>query len=242
MRGRSEAERAAAKAARKERRAAKAEVARARRRARLPQAIVSLVASGAVVVLAVAMLYFPAQNYYLAVRQNERLTNELNANLARNEQMQSRVENLQTQEGIEDEARARFGLVEPGENLVKVVGVDEPSQGDFATPTEVPRGSGQNTHTWGTDLLDRIFGVQITTTVPTASPDEPAQVTEGNGETTGAGSSAGPDAGMATVESGQPAAGDTGGTAGTGDAQPAAGDGATNENADIVVEGETPQA
>lgn len=205
--------RLALRAARKERRAAHRAAKRARRQARLPETVVSLVASGLVVVLAIAMLYFPAQDYYLAVRENERLADELNENVARNEQMQTRVNNLQTQEGIEDEARARFGLVLPGENLVKVVGVDDSTQSDFATPAEVPRGSGQNTHTWGTDLLDRIFGVDVSAAVTGDVPaDEPAQVTEG------AGDSAATDA---------PQAADEGGAA--------------NGGADIVVEGEPVQ-
>ncbi|MBS5449898.1 MAG: septum formation initiator family protein [Coriobacteriia bacterium] len=205
--------RLALRAARKERRAAHRAAKRARRRARLPETVVSLVASGLVVVLAIAMLYFPAQDYYLAVRENERLADELNENVARNEQMQTRVNNLQTQEGIEDEARARFGLVLPGENLVKVVGVDDSTQSDFATPAEVPRGSGQNAHTWGTDLLDRIFGVDVSAAVTSDAPaDEPAQVTEG------AGDSAMTDAPQAVDE------GDT-----------------ANGGADIVVEGEPAQ-
>ena len=244
----------AARAARRERRAAKVQAARARRRERLPQTIVSLVASVAVVALSITMLYFPAQDLYLALRENERLTNELDANLARNEQMQTRVDNLQTQEGIEDEARERFGLVEPGENLVKVVGVDDSTRSSFATPAEIPRGSGQNTHTWGTDLLDRIFGVEVPV-VSTSASDEPAQVTEDDGV---AGDSAAADAGEAAGTNGsadaagEPADSDAGTTEGqpAEGGEPAGGDaasgepagaGATNANADIVVEGATPQ-
>lgn len=138
---------------------------RARRRVRLAQTLVSLAASIVVMGISIGMLYFPAQEFYLAIRENERLAEELAANEARNEQMQTRIDNLQTAEGIEDEARARFGLVMPGESTATVVGLDDDvsSSSDFATPPEVERGSGTNTNTWVTDLADRIFGVSTST-------------------------------------------------------------------------------
>lgn len=106
---------------------------------------------------AIIMLYFPAQEFYLAVRENERLTDELARNTERNEQMLNRVTALQTAEGIQDEAHAVYGLELPGEHSVTVVGV-ETQQRSSSIPTRVVRGSGSNTHTWATDLLDGVFG------------------------------------------------------------------------------------
>ena len=148
-----------------------------------PRVLVAFAASIVMLLVSVGMLYGPSQELYLAMRQNERLTSELAANEARNDKMAARVDSLQTQEGIEDEARERFGLVLPGENLVRVVGLS--SEGDAPaseTPAEIKRGSGTNTHTWATDLLDRVFGVQdVGATSAEATDDASAQVSESAG-------------------------------------------------------------
>ena len=56
------------------------------------------------VVISIVGLYGPSQRLYVAWREQERISEELNANLSRNEQMQTRIDRLQSQEGIEDEA------------------------------------------------------------------------------------------------------------------------------------------
>ena len=111
------------------------------------------------VFVTIIMLYFPAQDLYLALRQNERLSDELAQNTARNAQMQARVDSLQTAEGIQDEAHRAFGLAMPGEESITVQGLDEYQAPSSAIPAEVPRGSGTNTSSWATDLFDRVFGV-----------------------------------------------------------------------------------
>ncbi len=115
------------------------------------------VTSIACVLATITMLYFPAQELYLAMRENERLTDELARNTERNDQMLERVSALQTAEGIQDEARRVYGLTLPYDNPVTVVGLDveEPTT---TTPAEIPRGSGRNSHSWATDLLDNVFG------------------------------------------------------------------------------------
>ena len=126
------------------------------------------------------MLYFPAQELYLNYRQQERLSNELDAVLARNKQMQDRVDSLQTAEGIQDEARLYHNLIMPDENAVYVSGTGYVAA-STAIPAEVPRGSGENTDTWSTDLLDRVFGVTGTTTA--AASTEVATVVDAAAET-----------------------------------------------------------
>ncbi len=110
------------------------------------------------IAVALVMLYFPAQDMYASIRENERLADELDKNVERNSQMQERVTSLQTAEGIQDEARSVYGMVEAGETAVSVIGIDDDSS-STSILTEVPRGSGENTNTWFTDLLDRIFGI-----------------------------------------------------------------------------------
>lgn len=180
-----QAEGAVGQKARKKQRKARAKAARAgrkpaARRAPDPESVwragIVALTSVAAVLTTVVMLYFPAQSVYLNMRENERLTDELDRNLSRNEQMQERVDTLQTAEGVQDEARRVFGLVLPGESSVTVVGVDydEPSN---AVPLEIPRGSGENTDTWATDLLDRVFGVTGPET-STATSSDVATVTD----------------------------------------------------------------
>lgn len=150
-----------------------------------PRVLVAFAASIVMILISVGMLYGPSQELYLAMRQNERLTSELAANEVRNDRMQARVNSLQTQEGIQDEARERFGLVLPGENLVRVVGLSgsEDASSGSQTPAEVKRGSGENTHTWATDLLDRVFGVESVgaTTATADGQDGSAQISESAG-------------------------------------------------------------
>lgn len=127
----------------------------------------------------IVMLYFPAQELYLNYRQQERLQSELDAVLARNQQMQDRVDSLQTAEGIQDEARLYHNLIMPGENAVYVSGTDY-AAASTAIPADIPRGSGTSTSTWSTDLLDRVFGV---TNTATATSTEVATIVEATAET-----------------------------------------------------------
>lgn len=138
--------------------------------------VVALVGTAVLAVgLTVAMLFEPAEDLYLSMRQNERLNDELQRNLDRNEQMQDRIDALQSAEGIQDEARRTLGLVLPGENAVTVTGTDyEPASS--AVPAEVRRGSGTNTRSWATDLLDSVFGTESATSEEVSS--EVASVTE----------------------------------------------------------------
>lgn len=142
------------------------------------------VTGAACVLMTITMLYFPSQELYRAMRENERLAQELALNLERNEQMQTRVASLQTAEGIQDEATRAYGMVMPGEHAVSVVGAPyEPPA--TAIPAQIPRGAGENTHSWATDLLDQVFGVtgssasvaaatSVATVTETSTEDEEA--------------------------------------------------------------------
>lgn len=110
------------------------------------------------IVIAIALfgLYVPGKEYYHALRDQQRLENELALNEARNAQMKEKVDGLQTPQGIEDEARENYGLVLPGENAVNVV--EESTQTSPPVVTEdVKAGSGQAPSTWYYDALDAIF-------------------------------------------------------------------------------------
>ena len=78
----------------------------------------------AVIAVAIAMLYRPARDYYIAWRTGYTLGVRNEALAEENEQLNEDLDRLMTHEGIEDEARKR-GYVMPGETSVKVEGLEE---------------------------------------------------------------------------------------------------------------------
>lgn len=119
------------------------------------------------VVFAFLSIYFPARDYYVAKRTNERLQSELELNVAHNEHLKAEVENLKTREGIEDHARKDLGMVMPGEKSINVVGIteqEEPDGTDFVRRIE--KNSGTAESTWLTKFLDFFFGVGDTSKSP----------------------------------------------------------------------------
>ncbi len=130
----------------------------------------------ACVALTVVTLYAPAQQLYSAYRENERLIDELAQNQARVEALEKSVSSLQTAEGVQDAARKTWGLVMPDEVSLSVENAAYQAA-DTSIPDEVRRGSGQNTSTWVTDILDQVFGETGATTA-TESAEQTATVSE----------------------------------------------------------------
>ncbi len=130
----------------------------------------------ACVAITVVTLYTPAQQLYSAYRENERLTDELAQNKARVEALEKSVSALQTAEGVQDAARKTWGLVMPDEVSLDVQNAAYQAA-DTSIPDEVRRGSGQNTSTWVTDILDQVFGEAGATTA-TESAEQTATVSE----------------------------------------------------------------
>lgn len=117
----------------------------------------------ACVVVTCVTLYTPAQQLYSAMRENERLTNELAQNQARVDALQKSVSSLQTAEGVQDMAHKTWGLVMPDEVPITVDNAPY-TPADTPIPAEVKRGSGENSSTWVTDILDQVFGEAGSTT------------------------------------------------------------------------------
>lgn len=123
-------------------------------------------ASALVMVLLVGLVvYPPAQGLYSAVRLKEYHEQQLAVAQENNRAMEERVRALQTQEGIQDEARSRYGLVMPGETLGMVVGA--PS----STADQDSSSAGQDSGGWVTRLLDGVFDVSEPTDGNTAPAD-----------------------------------------------------------------------
>lgn len=108
-----------------------------------------------VAVFLVTMLFAPVRDLYVAHRQLDRLQQTYDALLAENEVIRGELEELQTREGIENEARSR-GYVEAGETKVVVEGLPEEEGVDLSRTigdVEVP-----DTREWYTRLFDWLFG------------------------------------------------------------------------------------
>lgn len=151
---------AAEEAARQEKKQKKAALRAEKREARriLRHKILIIVGSALVVLVAAGALIYPsAQQYYQTRRANDRLQAQADALAARNAQLESNVENLDTDQGIEDAARAD-GWVKNGENAVNVTDI-----GYVTSPTSIPRqidlDAIQAPETWYTAVLDPFFGV-----------------------------------------------------------------------------------
>ncbi len=113
---------------------------------------------GAVIVfllIAFVMLYPMGCTYYQALREEQRYQAELDAVNARNDAIQQENDALETDEGVENQARKELGWVKDGEQAVIISNSDgELSSG---MPDQVEEGSIEAPHTWYYDILDFVF-------------------------------------------------------------------------------------
>lgn len=155
------AEKISAQEAREEARAQKKELRACKREANAPRRHKVLLGVATVFVLLIfsgALIYPSAQEYYKTVRAEDKLQAEYDAISARNDQLQSNIDNLNTDAGIEDQAR-QYGYVQPGENAVSVTNSGETSQ-TTVVPESVDTEDVKAPDTWYTKILDKVFGVE----------------------------------------------------------------------------------
>lgn len=117
-------------------------------------------ASVACLALVCVFLYQPAQQCYQSMRHRDALAAEYAALQERDEALQSSVDVLSTDAGMEDMARDQFGLVKQGEVPVTVQGVQAESDEDASIPPNVASGSVKAPDTWYSGVLDPLFGVE----------------------------------------------------------------------------------
>ncbi|MDR2587342.1 MAG: septum formation initiator family protein [Coriobacteriales bacterium] len=135
-----------------------------------PALVVTLVIIGCLVLAAVT-LYPAVREYYLALRENARVSAEYELVLDRNEKIKQQIDEMATLEGIEDLAREEFGWVKEGEQAVNITGLSI-SESSTGLPPVVEPGTVEAPETWWTQTLDEFFGLQHTT--PTSPyPDDP---------------------------------------------------------------------
>lgn len=154
---------AAEKKAEKEERVAERKAARAEKRAanayRRHQIMIGSAVTVLVLVLAGVLIYPVAQGYYMQERTNDRLQAEYEALENRNAQIQSNIDNLQTDAGIEDQAR-EYGWIRSDENAVNVVNSGATTS-QTALPEPIESDDIAAPDTWVTVLLDPVFGVDF---------------------------------------------------------------------------------
>lgn len=109
----------------------------------------------ATIALFVGMLYTPTQQFYHQMRDRDRLNAEYQALIDRNITLQEIVDNLQTEEGVEDKAHAEFGYVKEGEQAGSVTGIDVVSSSKFQA--NIAPGSVPAPETWYSGVLDFLF-------------------------------------------------------------------------------------
>lgn len=112
-----------------------------------------LVVALASVIVVAAMILGPVRTYYQACRAGQDLQMRQDVLAGKNEDLRSDIKRLQTQEGIEDEARKR-GYVGEGENSLTVEGLDTgETQADPSAKLTF-----EDTRDLPTRLLDGLFG------------------------------------------------------------------------------------
>ena len=113
------------------------------------------------VVLAVAFLYTPAQHYYQATREHDKLVAEYASIQQRNQVITSQNTSLASNAGMEDAVRQKYGYVVAGEETALVSGLtgDESTQSGDGVEANVLSSTVKAPEEWYTPYLDALFGV-----------------------------------------------------------------------------------
>lgn len=118
----------------------------------------------ACVILACVFLYTPAQQYYQAQREHDRLAAEYESIEQRNDKLDTQNDALASDAGLEDAVRQKYGYVKAGEEELIVTGLSE-SATDTSRDSEnveasVLSSSVKAPEEWYTPFLDALFGVE----------------------------------------------------------------------------------
>ena len=113
----------------------------------------------AVLIVAAAVLYPIGCTYYQALRQEQTLQAELDAVNQRNEKIDAENKQLETDEGVENQAREEYGWVKDDEKATVVVNSGDSGSGDM--PSQVDGSKIEPPHTWYYDILDIIFRAEV---------------------------------------------------------------------------------
>lgn len=124
----------------------------------LSQKTMAIAISIVLVLILCGAIYPVSKTYYTALRTEQRQNLILEAEKARNEELSKANKNLQTEEGIENEAR-KSGYVKKGETSVSVTNVDEKDTQASTLPAPIDESKIHAPQTWYYKILDVIFFV-----------------------------------------------------------------------------------
>ena len=123
---------------------------------KMSKALSRTLATVGIVALFAVALYGPAQEYYQQMRETDRLQSEYLAVAARNNTLQSTIDSLTSDEGIEDKAHTDLGYIKQGEQTASVRGANIIDTTEFSS--NVAPGSVSAPETWYSPFLDVLFG------------------------------------------------------------------------------------
>lgn len=128
---------------------------------RSPRLFASVVVA-ACLALSVAYLYPTAQQYYCSVREHDRLAVEYAALADRNASLQSDVDSLQTESGMQRHAEDQLGWVMKGDETANVTGLSLSDSADegSAVYANISSSDIEAPVTWYSPLLDTLFGFE----------------------------------------------------------------------------------
>ncbi|WP_251231398.1 septum formation initiator family protein [Adlercreutzia aquisgranensis] len=118
-----------------------------------------LLGVGLLVALGV-FLYEPAQQYYQALREHDRLEAEYASVEARHGRLQTDLADLQTDSGLEARAHQQLGWVKKGEQTANVRGLDVDITENSLLQANIDPADIELPQTWYSPILDPLFGVE----------------------------------------------------------------------------------
>ncbi len=126
-----------------------------------PAIMSRLVIAGCCVLFTFVMLYQPLADYYGEARQLQKLEAEYSALEEKNASLQSEIDYLSTDEGLEDYARYKLGYVRADEQTATVENVASSTTNTEENETifySIPQGTISAPDTWYSGVLDVVFG------------------------------------------------------------------------------------
>lgn len=124
---------------------------------KLPKFVTRLAMTAVVFAVLGFGLYSPAQQYYIQMRETDRLQAEYVEVAERTNNLAASIDSLHTTEGIEDKAHADLGYVKTGEKSATVKGIATINLLKLPTSNVAP-GSIPAPDTWYSGTLDVLFG------------------------------------------------------------------------------------
>lgn len=119
----------------------------------------SIAVAGGIILLVFVLLYPVGRSFYQTLRTEQRLQAQLDAVTERNEAVEAENDALQTEEGIESQARTEYGWVREGEESAVVTNQEGTVDNASRLPDHLDTNSIHAPSTWYYNILDTIFFV-----------------------------------------------------------------------------------